>query len=24
MGYKNVKNLDGGWQAWEKAGNPVE
>jgi rhodanese-related sulfurtransferase len=24
MGYKNVKNMDGGWKAWEKAGNPVE
>ena len=24
MGYKNVKNMDGGWQAWEKAGYPVE
>lgn len=24
MGYKNVKNLDGGWKAWAKAGNPVE
>lgn len=24
MGYKNVKNLDGGWKAWVKAGNPVE
>lgn len=24
MGYKNVKNLDGGWKAWLKAGNPVE
>ena len=24
MGYKNVKNLDGGWQAWSKAGYPVE
>lgn len=24
MGYTNVKNLDGGWQAWTKAGYPVE
>ncbi len=24
MGYKNTKNLDGGWKAWEKAGYPVE
>lgn len=24
MGYKNVKNMDGGWKAWTKAGNPVE
>ncbi len=24
MGYKNVKNLDGGWKAWEKAGYPIE
>ncbi len=24
MGYKNVKNMDGGWQAWAKAGYPVE
>lgn len=24
MGYKNIKNLDGGWKAWAKAGNPVE
>jgi rhodanese-related sulfurtransferase len=24
MGYKNVKNLKGGWQAWSKAGYPVE
>ena len=24
MGYKNVKNMDGGWVAWEKAGYPVE
>jgi rhodanese-related sulfurtransferase len=24
MGYKNVKNMDGGWQAWEKAGYPIE
>ena len=24
MGYKNVKNMDGGWKAWEKAGYPVE
>ena len=24
MGYKNVKNIDGGWMAWEKAGYPVE
>lgn len=24
MGYKSVKNLDGGWMAWEKAGYPVE
>jgi len=24
MGYKNVKNLDGGWKAWAKAGYPVD
>jgi len=24
MGYKNAKNMDGGWKAWEKAGYPVE
>ncbi len=24
MGYKNVKNVDGGWKAWEKAGYPIE
>ena len=24
MGYKNVKNMDGGWKAWAKAGYPVE
>lgn len=24
MGYKNVKNMDGGWLAWEKAGYPIE
>ena len=24
MGYTNVKNMDGGWLAWEKAGYPVE
>jgi rhodanese-related sulfurtransferase len=24
MGYKNVKNMDGGWSAWIKAGYPVE
>jgi rhodanese-related sulfurtransferase len=24
MGYKNVRNLAGGWDAWEKAGYPVE
>jgi len=24
MGYKNVKNVAGGWLAWEKAGYPVE
>ncbi len=24
MGYKNTKNIDGGWKAWEKAGYPVE
>jgi rhodanese-related sulfurtransferase len=24
MGYKNVKNMAGGWAAWEKAGYPVE
>jgi len=24
MGYTNVKNMDGGWVAWEKAGYPVE
>jgi len=24
MGYKNIKNMDGGWQAWMKAGYPVD
>jgi len=24
MGYKNVKNMEGGWLEWEKAGYPVE
>ena len=24
MGYKSVKNMDGGWKAWAKAGYPVE
>ncbi|NVL92045.1 MAG: rhodanese-like domain-containing protein [Desulfobacterales bacterium] len=24
MGYKNLKNMDGGWKAWTKAGYPVE
>jgi len=24
MGYKNLKNMDGGWEAWTKAGYPVE
>jgi rhodanese-related sulfurtransferase len=24
MGYKNVKNMDEGWEAWTKAGYPVE
>ena len=24
MGYKNAKNMAGGWMAWEKAGYPVE
>jgi rhodanese-related sulfurtransferase len=24
MGYKNVKNMDGGWMAWAKAGYPAE
>jgi rhodanese-related sulfurtransferase len=24
MGYRNVKNIDGGWLAWEKAGYPIE
>jgi rhodanese-related sulfurtransferase len=24
MGYQNVKNIDGGWLAWEKAGYLVE
>jgi rhodanese-related sulfurtransferase len=24
MGYKNVKNMDGGWKAWEIAGYPKE
>ena len=24
MGYKNIKNIDGGWKAWTKAGYPVE
>lgn len=24
MGYKNVKNMAGGWMAWEKAGYPID
>jgi rhodanese-related sulfurtransferase len=24
MGYKNIKNMDGGWKAWLSAGYPVE
>jgi rhodanese-related sulfurtransferase len=24
MGYKNIKNMDGGWKAWISAGYPVE
>jgi rhodanese-related sulfurtransferase len=24
MGYKNAKNMAGGWAAWEKAGYPIE
>ena len=24
MGYKNVKNMDGGWKAWTKAGYPID
>jgi rhodanese-related sulfurtransferase len=24
MGYKNVKNIAGGWKAWEKAQYPIE
>ena len=24
MGYKNVKNMDGGWKAWAKAGYPID
>ena len=24
MGYKNLKNMEGGWMAWEKAGYPVD
>jgi rhodanese-related sulfurtransferase len=24
MGYTHVKNMDGGWMAWEKAGYPIE
>jgi len=24
MGYKHVKNMAGGWKAWEKAGYPIE
>jgi rhodanese-related sulfurtransferase len=24
MGYKNVKNMEGGWKAWSEAGYPVE
>jgi len=24
MGYKNIKNMDGGWKAWIGAGYPVE
>jgi rhodanese-related sulfurtransferase len=24
MGYKNVKNMEGGWMAWSKAGYPVD
>jgi rhodanese-related sulfurtransferase len=24
MGYKNIKNMDGGWKAWLSAGYPVD
>ena len=24
MGYRNVKNMGGGWLAWEKSGYPIE
>ena len=24
MGYKNITNITGGWEAWNKAGYPVE
>jgi len=24
MGYRNVRNVTGGWLAWNKAGYPVE
>jgi rhodanese-related sulfurtransferase len=24
MGYTNIKNIDGGWQAWSRKGYPVE
>lgn len=24
MGYKNLKNMEGGWKAWSKTGYPVE
>ncbi|MEA3448976.1 MAG: rhodanese-like domain-containing protein [Bacteroidota bacterium] len=24
MGYNNVKNMDGGWKAWIKAGYPID
>jgi rhodanese-related sulfurtransferase len=24
MGYKNVKNMAGGWKAWEKTGYPLQ
>jgi rhodanese-related sulfurtransferase len=24
MGYKNIRNMDGGWKAWTEAGYPVD